>query len=222
MEKTDTKETDEPISAEEQQAGQPETDVELNEEQQDQASDTVMPTPDELTLLKEKAAKCEEHYDRLLRMTAEFDNFKKRTARDRMEAIKYANEALIEQLIPTLDHFDMAIAATQNKDSLSLESIKTGVSMVYNQFKNILADHGLEEMDASGKMFDPSIHEAVSQKECTDVPEGQVVQQLRKGFRLKEKLIRPATVVVAKKPADPADGDAGDHHEASNQEGTSK
>ena len=73
--------------------------------------------------------------------------------------------------------------------------------MVYNQLKAALAEAGLEEIDASGRPFDPNLHEALSQQETADVPEGQVLRQLRKGYKLRDRLIRPASVVVAKKPA---------------------
>jgi molecular chaperone GrpE len=73
--------------------------------------------------------------------------------------------------------------------------------MIYQQLKSLLAETGVEEIDAAGKPFDPNFHEAVSQKETTEAPEGQVVQQLRKGYKLKDRLLRPATVIVAKQPA---------------------
>jgi molecular chaperone GrpE len=77
----------------------------------------------------------------------------------------------------------------------------TGVNMIYQQLKSVLAEAGLEEIESQGKPFDPNIHEAVSQAESAEVPEGQVMQQLRKGYRLRERLLRPATVIVAKAPA---------------------
>jgi len=155
-------------------------------------------TPEQLDELKQRAAKADEHWDRLLRTTADFDNFKKRAAREKQEAIRYANEALIEKLIPSLDAFDMALAATKNESGGPSQSLQTGINMVYQQLKSALADAGLEEVDAAGKRFDPTLHEAVAQKETADVPEGQVVEQLRKGYKLRDRLLRPATVVVAK------------------------
>ena len=95
----------------------------------------------------------------------------------------------------------MALAAANNTEGNSLESLKTGITMVYNQLKAALAEAGLEEIDAADQRFDPNLHEAVSQQESADVPEGQVLRQLRKGYKLRERLIRPASVVVAKKPA---------------------
>ncbi len=146
-----------------------------------------------------QAGKAEEHWDRLLRMSAEFDNFKKRAARDRLDAIRYANESLLEKLIPALDNFEMALAASQGSEGTSNEAIKTGVNMVYQHLKSVMADAGLETLDASEGAFDPNWQEAVSQVDSQDVPEGHVVQQLRKGFRLKDRLLRPAKVIVARK-----------------------
>jgi len=156
--------------------------------------------PEQLKELKERAAKADEHWDRLLRTTADFDNFKKRAAREKQEAIKFANESLLQKLVPVLDSLDMALAATQNTQGEAGQSLQTGVNMIGQQLKSILAEAGLEEVDATGKTFDPNLHEAVSQKETADVPEGHVVQQLRKGYKLKERLLRPATVIVAKHP----------------------
>jgi molecular chaperone GrpE len=82
-----------------------------------------------------------------------------------------------------------------------VQSLQTGISMVHQQLKNALTEAGLEEVDATGKRFDPNLHEAVSQQESAEVPEGHVVQQLRKGYKLRERLLRPASVIVAKAPA---------------------
>ena len=159
------------------------------------------PTAEQLEELKQRAAKAEENWDRLVRTTADFDNYKKRAAREKQEAIKFANESLLEKLIPVLDTFDMALAATQNGDAKTVQSLQAGIAMVHQQLRNALKDAGLEEVEAAGKAFDPNLHEAVAQKETTEIPEGQVVQQMRKGYKLRERLLRPASVVVAKPPA---------------------
>ena len=158
-------------------------------------------TPEQLAELKERAAKADEHWDRLLRTTADFDNFKKRAAREKQDAIKFANESLLQKLVPVLDSLDMALTAAQATPAEAGQSLQAGVSMIGQQLKSVLAEAGLEEVDATGKTFDPNLHEAVSQKETADVPEGRVVQQLRKGYKLRERLLRPASVVVAKQPA---------------------
>ena len=150
--------------------------------------------------LKAKAARADEHWDRLLRTTADLENFKKRAARERLEAIRFANVSLFEKLVPALDNFDMALAAANNSEGTSVESLKTGITMIYNQLKNALAEAGLEEIDAVQQAFDPNLHEAVSQEQSAEIPEGHVLRQLRKGYKFRERLIRPASVVVARKP----------------------
>ena len=158
-------------------------------------------TPEQFDELKSRAAKADENWERLLRATADLENFKKRAARERQDAARFANESLIQKLIPILDNFEMALSATQSAQSGNVESLQAGVTMILQQLKNALSEAGVEEVDAAGKPFDPNLHEAVSQADSADVPEGQVVQQLRKGYKLRERLLRPATVVVAKKPA---------------------
>lgn len=171
----------------------------------DNLNQTAEPTPlaappTELDELRAKAAKADEHWDRLLRQAADFENFKKRAARDRQDAIRYANEGLLSKLIPILDNFEMAMTAANTSQAASADALKTGVTMIHGQFKAALAESGLEELDAAGKPFDPNWQEAVSHQESTTVPDGQVLQQLRKGYKFRERLVRPATVIVAKQP----------------------
>jgi molecular chaperone GrpE len=163
--------------------------------------DAATVTPQQLDELKERAAKADEHWQRLLRTTADFDNFKKRAARERLEATKFANESLLQKLIPVLDSFEMAMAALQAAPNDAAKSLQAGIAMVHQQLKGALSDAGLEEVDAQGKAFDPNLHEAVSQEATIAAPEGQVLRQLRKGYKLRERLLRPASVVVAKHPA---------------------
>jgi molecular chaperone GrpE len=156
-------------------------------------------TPEGVEELKAKAAKADENWDRFVRLTADFDNYKKRAARERQDAVSFANENLLVKLLPVVDAFEMALAASTNDPAA--KSLQTGILMVSNQLKSVLAEAGLEEIDATGKAFDPNLHEAVSQQETDDLPEGQVLRQTRKGYRFRNRLIRPAGVVVAKKPA---------------------
>ncbi|MBI3880221.1 MAG: nucleotide exchange factor GrpE [Verrucomicrobia bacterium] len=157
-------------------------------------------TPEEITELQAQAAKADEHRDRHLRLAADFENFKKRAARERDEAVRLGVERVVTRLLPLADNFEMAMLAA-NAAGAAPDSLKAGVAMIQSQLKAVLGEFGIEEVDAQGKTFDPSLHEAVSQLETADAPEGQVVQQLRKGYRLRERLLRPASVVVAKKPA---------------------
>jgi molecular chaperone GrpE len=158
-------------------------------------------TPEQLAELQECAAKANEHKDHWLRTAADFENFKKRAAREKTESAQSANAALLQKLLPILDNFEMALAAAQNAQGDKLASLQAGIAMVQQQLKAILAETGLEELDATGKPFDPLFHEAVSQLETADTPEGHVAQQLRKGYKFRDRLLRPAAVVVAKKPA---------------------
>ena len=160
-------------------------------------------SPEQIEDLKARAAKADENWDRLLRTTADFDNFKKRAAREKTETAQYANFSLMQKLLPVLDNFDMALTAAQKTEGTTA-SLQSGVQMIQQQLKNALVESGLEEIDAASKTFDPNFHEAVSQMESAEVPEGNVLQQLRKGYKLKDRLLRPATVIVAKKPATPA------------------
>ncbi len=162
-------------------------------------------TEEHIQGLQAQAAKADEYRDQLLRTAADLDNYKKRAAREKQEAIKFANESLLGKLIPVLDNFDMALAAVSNAQNgtaqgASAESLQQGVTMIQQQLRQVLTETGLEEINATGQPFDPNYHEAVSQQESAEVPEGHVVQQLRKGFKLRERLLRPATVIVAKAP----------------------
>jgi molecular chaperone GrpE len=169
-----------------------------NEAAQENPVSTAL-TQEQVEQLMEKAAKADEYRDRMLREAADFENFKKRAARERQDAIKYANESVLKNLIPIIDNFEMALGATAG-ENVNIESLKQGIGMVHSLLKKSLNEAGLEEIDATGQPFDPTFHEAVSQKETTEVPDGHVVQQMRKGYKFRDRLLRPASVVVAKKP----------------------
>lgn len=181
-----------------------ETGPEASENPESDFSESSEPdTPIELSReaweeLTRKAAKADECHDRLMRERADLENFKKRAARDRQDAIKFANEALVESLLPVLDNFEMAVLAMKNSEgSKEVETLKVGVEMIYGQLKNALGEAGLEEINAEGEMFDPKIHEAISQEETAEKPEGTVLSQTRKGYRLRDRMVRPVSVVVA-------------------------
>lgn len=154
-------------------------------------------TPEEIAELRAKAAEAQE---RFVRLYADFENFKKRAARERDEVRRSTTESVLARLLPVLDTFEMAMQAAA-QPSANLDMLKAGVAMIQTQLKNTVAEYGVEEIDAVGKPFDPSLHDALSQQETTEVPDGQVVSQTRKGYRMKERLLRPAAVVVARTPA---------------------
>jgi molecular chaperone GrpE len=159
--------------------------------------DTLM--AEQFEELKAKAAKADEYWDRLLRTQADLENYRKRAARERQDAIQSAQATLLGRLLPALDSFDRALEVARAGEGVNLEALKTGLELAYGQLKTALTESGMEEIEAVQRVFDPNVHEALSQQESAEVPEGHVVQQLRKGYRLKERLLRPASVIVAKK-----------------------
>lgn len=158
----------------------------------------------EIEALQARAAKADETRDLYMRTAADLENFKKRAARERQESVRYANEALLGKVISVLDNFEIALASDPSADGASGESFRAGVALIQSQLRNVLAEAGLEEVKAAGQPFDPNLHEAVAQRESSEVSDGHVLQQLRKGYKYRERLLRPASVVVAKAPAPPA------------------
>ena len=135
-----------------------------------------------------------------MRTAADMENFRKRAGREREESMRYANQSLLEELLPILDNFEMGMqAAGQEKDSM----IYVGMDMVRKQLNEFLGNHGVVEIEAEGHAFDPNLHEAVSQEESTEVDEGVILRVIRRGYNLRDRLLRPATVVVAKAPENP-------------------
>lgn len=137
-----------------------------------------------------------ESQDRLLRYVAEFDNYKKRTERDFGNIIKNANENLILSLIPILDNFERAL--NHNIDESNLESFKQGIEMIYSQLYQILMKEGVNKIDALDNHFDPNLHDAMLVMEKEGIESGIVIQEIEKGYKLNEKVIRHSKVVVSK------------------------
>lgn len=139
-----------------------------------------------------------------LRTAAEMDNLRKRTAREREEAVRYANQRLLEDLLPVIDNFEMGMqAAAQDTSSM----IYIGMDMVRRQLHEFLSAQGAEEITAQGA-FDPNLHDAVAQEECAAGEEGRILRVTRKGYKLRDRLLRPAGVVVSKLPAAAEGGEA--------------
>jgi molecular chaperone GrpE len=157
-------------------------------------------TAEELQALQEKAAKADSNWDLYLRARAELENYRRRATRERQEAVRYAGQSVVEKLLPVLDSFEKAIEASQQSEAPSSASLLKGVTLVQTQLKSVLAEIGLQEIDAAGQAFDPNLHEAVAHQESEEAADGHVLQQIRKGYKLHDRLVRPATVVVAKAP----------------------
>jgi molecular chaperone GrpE len=142
--------------------------------------------------LKEELAQANDKY---LRLYAEFDNFKRRTTKERVELLQTAGKEVIVSLLPVIDDFDRAVKAMENASDIA--AVKEGVILVQNKFKNILKQKGLKEMEAQGTAFDADIHEAITNIPApTDDLKGKVVDELEKGYYLNDKVVRFAKVVV--------------------------
>nr|WP_246484928.1 nucleotide exchange factor GrpE [Virgibacillus salarius] len=143
------------------------------------------------TLQKEK----DEIYQRMLRVQAEFNNFKKRTLKERDAERKYKSQDLIQELLPALDNFERALQVEKTEATSSLID---GITMVYNQLKDALFSQGVEEIATVGEEFDPNLHHAVMQVEDEEKASNVIVEELQKGYKLKDRVIRPAMVKVNK------------------------
>lgn len=146
--------------------------------------------------LAAKELEAKTNYDRFLRQVAEFDNLKKRSARERDEISRFANEALIKDLLPVVDNLERAVAHASGGGNG--KPLVEGVEMVLKGLLDVLAKHGVTQVSAVGQPFDPSKHEAMAQVESEHVKPNSVVEELHKGYTLRDRLLRPALVSVAK------------------------
>ena len=143
-----------------------------------------------------QAAEIAKWKDAALRAQAELDNYRKRVARERDEDYKRAQAVVLERLLPVLDNFEFGMMEVRKGDPKS--PIAVGMEMIEKQLNEFMSGSGVEVIDAVGAKFDPNLHEAVSQEEDKSAPEGTVIRQLRRGFRLRDRLLRAAMVVVSK------------------------
>ncbi|RJX38257.1 nucleotide exchange factor GrpE [Paenibacillus pinisoli] len=145
--------------------------------------------------IAELEKQAEEAQQRYLRAQADFDNFRRRTMKEKEELAQYASMKLIEQLLPVVDNFERAIAASgANND---YESLAKGVDMIFRQLSQTLDAEGLKPINAVGEPFNPEFHQAIMQVESDEYEEGVVVEEVQKGYMLKEKVLRPSMVKVS-------------------------
>jgi molecular chaperone GrpE len=138
------------------------------------------------------------HYDKLLRVMAEFENFKKRIDRERMEHAKYANQSLIIDLLPVMDDFDRVLAHIPENANAEVKTIVEGIKLVQNHFMTALEKHGFSQIESCvGKPFDPNMHEAIGHVESNDFAEGIVAVEHRRGWKLCDRVVRPAMTSVS-------------------------
>ena len=138
-------------------------------------------------------AQLKEKNDRILRLQADFENFRRRTAKEKEELTAVITQNILGDLLPLLDNFERAMAVEQTDG----EAFRKGMEMIFTQLKEVLDKNGLEHIEAEGQPFDPNVHQAVMRVENPDVSDGTVTQVLQKGYRAKGRVIRPAMVQVA-------------------------
>jgi molecular chaperone GrpE len=147
-------------------------------------------------VLSQTQKEAKDLFDRLARVSADFDNFKKRQAREKQDAIKFANESVIKEMLPVLDNLQRALAAAGDGGSFV-----EGVRLVCKQFEDVLGKFGVTGFDSLGEPFDPAKHEAVGARNDATVPAQHVCEEYQRGYMLHDRLLRPALVIVSSGPA---------------------
>ena len=169
-------------------------------------SEQAPPIQPELAELKARVRQLEEEAEeagkRYLRLAADFDNYKKRARQDQLETVNYASATMLERLLPVLDDFQRAL---EHEPAGVDNGWLKGLRLTYQKLEDILSAQGVEPISSVGSAFDPSLHEAVGSEESSEHPEDTVVRELRRGYRLRDRVIRPALVKVARPPALPAE-----------------
>lgn len=167
------------------------------ESTQENAQPETNEVSSEQALLDQVRGDLDRFKDLAMRSAADLENYRKRAAREKEDAVKFANASFLERLVPILDNFELGLSAAKNDTAAS--AIVAGLDMVSRQLSDFLLSSGVEPVNGDpGTTFDPNVHEAVGQEASSEIPEGAIVRQLRKGFKLRERLLRPAMVVVSK------------------------
>jgi molecular chaperone GrpE len=159
-----------------------------------------LPADDLKSRLEQIEKEKQDLYDRVLRTTADFDNFRKRVSREKDELIRYGNEKLARELLPVIDNFERALGQAEN--SADNKALREGIEMILKQFIAVLEKFGMKYFTSVGQPFDPNKHEAMVHQESSEHEENAVISEFQKGYYLHDKLLRPALVAVAKKPAE--------------------
>ncbi len=185
---------------------QPSEDVDMadqktDEMEADQNKKSEQPVKSELEQLKEEK---KDYYDRLLRASAELDNYKKRANREMTELRKYANESLTRELLSVVDNLERAIMISTESQA-DEGSIVEGVDLTLKEILKILGKYHVTPLNSMGEVFDPRFHQAVGQEESEDSPSNTIIKELQKGYMIHDRLLRPAMVIVSK--AKPENGD---------------
>lgn len=184
----------------EEKAQAPSEESDANAEKPEEQAAPADPKDAEIQQLKDRTAALEAELsaaqDKFMRLMAEFDNFRRRTAKEQLDLIETANAKLLEKLSEVLDNFERAAHPDNNKQK-DYDAFAKGIQMIHDQFAKILSDAGLEQLDPVGEPFDPNVHEALLKQPSDTVPESHVIQVFQKGYRLKNKLLKTAKVIVS-------------------------
>ena len=151
--------------------------------------------PDEITSLQQER---DDLYERLLRTTAEFDNYRKRTERERSSLYESAAAQVLQELLPAIDDLERALRATETGGDPALERYRQGFELIHRQLLEILRRRGVEPLEVVGEAFDPEWHESVATEPADGRPDGEITAEIRRGYRIGQRLLRPAMVRVAK------------------------
>jgi len=171
------------------------TEAKAKPEPSSGAEESCQPREDWKKKAEEKEAKAREVWDQLLRQKADFENTRKRLEREKAEAIKFANERLLAEILPAVDNLDRArLSLAEGHDP---EKVKQGLEIAQQELHQVLELHGVRVVKSIGEPFDPKVHEAVGVVETDEAPEGTVVDEIQRGYTLNERLIRPSRVRVA-------------------------
>jgi len=154
--------------------------------------------------LEAKEKEAVETYDRLLRASAEFDNYKKRSSREMEEFRKFANQSLIKEMLSVVDNLELAMNSTDGHKAIDKDLLQ-GLEMTHKEILKVFEKFNVKPIDAKGQPFDPTFHEAVMQEETNDSPKNTVINELQRGYMIHDRLLRPSMVVVAK-PKENNDG----------------
>jgi molecular chaperone GrpE len=184
------------MSDESKNAERPGGDVNDSVDDSGAAADSLSETELLRQQLRLKEEEAKNQYDRFIRQTAEIENFKKRALRDKEDAIRYANETLVKELLPIVDNLERAVAHA--KDGGDGASLVEGVEMILRGLFDALGRYGVSQISAVGQPFDPQLHEAMAQVETDSDAPNTVLEEHQKGYLLKDRLLRPALVTVAK------------------------
>jgi len=138
--------------------------------------------------------------DSHVRLQADFENLRKRTMKERQDAHQFGHEALVRDLLGTVDNLDRALEHAKSKDGGDLQGILQGIELVQRELLVALSTHAVTKIEAQGKIFDPNVHEAMAQAESDEVPAGTVLQVFQTGYQLRDRLLRPSRVLVSRKP----------------------